>query len=477
MPTDIMLKAVALLLHGVVGPVAAAHALMYKRDPRAAFAWVVLSLLVPVAGPVLYYAFGINRVRTKARQLHGRPTYWFRLPHEGAGALAVAVAAMPAGETVVEAIARVSQAVSGRPLTEGNQVRPLFNGEEAYPQMLAAIDSATRSVYLMTYILENDRTGRRFLSALEAAQRRGVEVRVLLDGFGDWYSLPRSSRQARRRGLRVKRFLPPRLVPPALHVNLRNHRKVLVVDGEVGFTGGMNIGDRHLATTRRGCQDVHFAVAGPVVRDLERLFADNWRFAAKEEIAIRAAAPATHGSARCRVISTGPDDDLDKLVTVLVGAISAARHTIHWVTPYFLPPREVIAALQVAALKGVRVTILLPERSNLPFVHWATRNMLWELLQRGVAVYYQPPPFAHTKLFVVDGEYLQVGSANVDPRSLRLNFEMALEVFDRPLVESLTRHVERLRERSTAVSLHEVDSRSVPVRLRDAFCWLFSPFL
>jgi len=473
-----MLKAVVLLLHLVVGPVAAAHALMYKRDPRAAFAWVVLCLLFPVAGPILYYGFGINRVRTKARQLHGRPTYWFRFPHEGGGATTTAsVGAMPAGDTVADAIARVSQAVSGRPLTEGNEVRPLFNGEEAYPEMVAAIEAASHAVHLMTYILENDRTGRRFLDALEAAQRRGVTVRVLLDGFGDWYSLPRSSRRARRRGLRVKRFLPPRLLPPALHVNLRNHRKVLVVDGEVGFTGGMNIGDRHLAATKGGCQDVHFAVTGPVVHELERLFADNWRFAAGEEIEIRGNVTASDGKARCRVISTGPDDDLDKLVTVLVGAIAAARRTIHWVTPYFLPPRELIAALQAAALKGVQVQILLPERSNLPFLHWATRNMLWELLQRGVAIYYQPPPFAHTKLFVVDGEYLQVGSANVDPRSLRLNFEMALEVFDRPLAETLAGRVERLIAGSRAVSLQEVDSRSVPVRLRDAFVWLFSPFL
>ncbi|MGD2063690.1 MAG: cardiolipin synthase [Nitrospirota bacterium] len=471
-----MLKAVALLLHVVVGPVAAAHALMYKRDARAAFGWVVLCLLFPVLGPIFYYAFGINRVRTKARQLHGQPIHWFRFPHDGAATAAPVTATMPAGETVPDAIARLSQAVSGRPLSEGNRVRPLFNGEEAYPEMLAAIESATRSVYLMTYILENNRTGRRLLDALEAAQRRGTVVRLLLDGFGDWYSLPRSSGRARRRGIHVKRFLPPRLVPPTLRVNLRNHRKVLVVDGELGFTGGMNIGDRHLAA-ERGCQDVHFAITGPVVRELERLFAADWRFAAGEEIAIRDDERAAHGDARCGVISTGPDDDLDKLVTVLVGAISAARHTIHWVTPYFLPPREVIAALQAAALKGVRVRVVLPARSNLPFVHWATRNMLWELLQRGVEVYYQPPPFAHTKLFMVDGEYLQVGSANVDPRSLRLNFEMALEVFDRPLVASLTRRVERLIEGSRSVLLQEVDSRSVSVRLRDAFFWLFSPFL
>ncbi len=475
-----MVTTLPLLLHLAIAPVAAAHALIYKRDSRAAFGWIAMALLFPIGGPLLYFAFGINRVRTRARHLQGRPTHWLRMPYEGAEPTTSRLDDTGREDTAADTIARISRAVSGRPLLAGNRVRPLFNGEEAYPEMVAAIDRARHSVYLMTYILETNRTGRRFIDALAAADRRGVQVRVLIDGFGDWYSLPRASRKLREHRVEVARFLPLRLLPPAVHINLRNHRKILVVDGEHGFTGGMNIGDRHLVATHpttHPTQDIHFAVDGPVVRELEQVFADDWRFATGEELTLGTDAPSAGGDARCRVISTGPDDDIDKLVTVLLGAIAAARHTIDIVTPYFLPPREMIATLQAAALRGVRVTIVLPARSNLPFVHWATRNMLWELLQRSVAIYYQPPPFAHTKLFVVDGEYAQIGSANLDPRSLRLNFELALEIHDITFAATLRDHVRHLVAKSRPVTLEEVDGRSLPVRMRDALCWLLSPFL
>jgi len=146
-------------------------------------------------------------------------------------------------------------------------------------------------------------------------------------------------------------------------------------------------------------------------------------------------------------------------------------------TPYFLPSRELIAALQSAALRGVEVTILLPAKNNLPFVHWATRNMLWELLERGIRVFYQPPPFVHTKLFVVDDQYVLIGSANIDPRSLRLNFELAVEVFNTEFAKILIEHIQRSIERSLEVSLKYLDSRQLPVRVRDALAWLFSPYL
>ena len=146
-------------------------------------------------------------------------------------------------------------------------------------------------------------------------------------------------------------------------------------------------------------------------------------------------------------------------------------------TPYFLPSRELIAALQAAALRGVEVTILLPAKNNLPFVHWATRNMLWELLERGIRVFYQPPPFVHTKLFVADDQYALIGSANIDPRSLRLNFELAVEVFNAEFAKILSGHIQRSMERSIEVLLEDLDSRRLPMRVRDALAWLFSPYL
>lgn len=276
------------------------------------------------------------------------------------------------------------------------------------------------------------------------------------------------------------RFLPPTLLPPALHINLRNHRKILVADGRVGFTGGMNIGDRHLAGRSDNPSrviDAHFRLTGPIVAQIEQVFLADWGFMTKEYPAPKSVFSVETGSAVCRTIIDGPNEDLDRLTAILMGAISTARRKVLIMTPYFLPSRELIAALQTAALRGIEVTIILPEKSNLPYVDWATRNMLWELLRWGGRVYYQPPPFAHTKLFLVDDHYAQIGSANIDTRSLRLNFELVVEVYDKPFAAILTHHIDKVRERAREISLKELDNRSLPIRTRDALVWLFSPYL
>jgi cardiolipin synthase len=282
------------------------------------------------------------------------------------------------------------------------------------------------------------------------------------------------------RGVKTATFLPPRLIPPAVHVNLRNHRKILVVDGRVAFTGGMNIGDRHLALrldNRDRVVDIHFRLVGPVVGQLQELFLEEWAFVTGSEIESFPYDREARGEAECRTVPEGPDEDLAKLLKVLIGAVSAARERVSIMTPYFVPPRELVGALQAAALRGVEVTIILPEKNNLPFVHWASRNMLWEVLQHGVRVYLQPPPFVHSKLFVVDGHYGQVGSANIDSRSLRLNFELVVEVYDREFAGTIDRHVAAVRGRSRVVTLAEVDARSLPVKILDGLSWLLSPYL
>ena len=208
-----------------------------------------------------------------------------------------------------------------------------------------------------------------------------------------------------KRGVKVARFLPPGLTPPMLHINLRNHRKILITDGRVGFAGGMNIGDRHLADrteNRDRVIDAHFRIRGPVVNQLQRVFLDTWAFVNRSEVERFPSDDCEAGAAICRTIVEGPDEDLDKLLSVLLLAVSAAREQVAIMTPYFVPPRELVGALKGAALRGVDVVVIVPGRNNLPFVHWASRNMMWELLQRGVRFYMQPPLFFHTKLLMVD---------------------------------------------------------------------------
>jgi cardiolipin synthase len=223
--------------------------------------------------------------------------------------------------------------------------------------------------------------------------------------------------------------------------------------------------------------DTHFRLNGPIVRQIERIFLDDWEFITGERISQRESLSTEAGMARCRSIVEGPDEDIDSLTAVLIGAVSSAHRRVSIMTPYFLPPRDLTGALQSAALRGVEVSVILPSWNNLPFMHWATRNMLWELLQRGVRVYYQPPPFAHTKLLLVDEDYAQIGSANLDPRSLRLNFELVVEVYDRGFAQVLAEHLNSTRDRSVEVFLEELDGRPLPVKLRDSVAWLFSPYL
>ena len=186
----------------------------------------------------------------------------------------------------------------------------------------------------------------------------------------------------------------------------------------------MNIGDRHLVYTTNSnrTQDIHFKFNGPIVRQLHQLFSDTLQFSSKKNLPGFVCNLKPQGSSKCRVIADGPDENLDKIELVMIGAITGAKNFVRIITPYFLPSREMISALKIASMKGINIQILLPEKSNLPYVQWATHNMLGELLSYGVRVSKQLKPFSHSKLFIIDDQYAMIGSANIDPRSLRLNF-------------------------------------------------------
>ncbi|MGD9161341.1 MAG: cardiolipin synthase [Desulfobacteraceae bacterium] len=472
---------ILLLANIIITFLLAWHALLYKRDPKASLGWLAVILMFPVFGCLFYFLFGINRIRTRARKLTGKTPFSGFIGFESIEEYT----ALPDPHLPVpieyNKIANIVNFVTGIPLTSGNRIDIFHNGEAAYPAMLDAIDKAEHSIFFSTYIFKTDHMGRQFIDKLASARERGVEVKVILDGIGEYYSLPRAGSLLKKRGVEVSRFIPPALIPPSIHINLRNHRKILVVDKKAGFTGGMNIGSYNLADNllnKSRVIDTHFRIQGPVVSQILKVFIDDWNFINDKDIEVVPPEDAYDTSgAKCRVISEGPNEDFNKLATILAGAIASASKRVLIMTPYFLPVREMISALQTAALKGVAVDILLPQKNNLPYVHWATRNMLWELLQRGVNVYYQPPPFVHTKLFVVDEYYAQIGTANMDSRSLRLNFELSLEVYDREFVSLLSEHIIKCRDQSKKITLAEIDSRHMLIRTRDAIAWLLYPYL
>lgn len=456
----------------------ACHALLFKRDPRAALGWIVTCLTLPVVGPLLYWSAGINRIRGRAMQWLDsgrRLAAWDGFP---SGVVAAASPDFPGYEGIHE-LRKLSDRVVSSPLVAGNRITPLANGENAYPPMLAAIGGARHSIHLSTYIFDGNMTGRRFVDSLRNAAERGVEVRVIIDALGEKYSSPTARRLLKGSGVKVGRFLPLR---QGWYLNLRNHRKILIVDGCMGFTGGMNIGDRHMVgagATSRPVVDMHFMVEGPVVGDLQRVFLEDWYFATGDLLRDPLLFPVLppSGNAFARAIGDGPDKEFRKLHWIIIGALACARERVKIMTPYFIPDRAMVSALATAALRGVEVILVLPSVNNLPFVHWAARAYLWEFLQQGIRVFYQPPPFVHTKLFLVDGVWSLIGSANLDPRSLRLNFELNMEVYDRDFTGRLEREFDETVARSRETTLEEMDGRPLPERIRDGVAKLCSPYL
>ncbi len=470
--------------------VASAHAILVKRDTRSTIGWVGLIWLSPVFGAIAYSVFGVNRIRSRASQLRAG---LITVTHELRDAVAAPDRlreAIGTASAPLRSLERLVRNVTGRDLCDGNRIEPLDGGDQAYPRMLDAITGAKQSIGMASYIFDNDPTGRIFADALAAAVKRGVEVRVLIDGIGSSYTWPSIVGRLAKAGVRVDRFLPTSVPIYFPYANLRNHRKILVVDGEVGFTGGLNIRDGCWLShkPRHPVRDMHFELRGPVVAHLLEVFLEDWSFATGEVLAgdhidgyFRAAwrpqiAPA--GTGLARGIRYGPDDqNVGQIKLVLVGALAAAQKSVRLMTPYFLPDDAVCQALDVAAMRGVRVDIVLPGHNNLELVGWASTAMLWQVLGRGCNVWMSPPPFDHTKLMVVDGAWAMLGSGNWDERSMRLNFEFNVETYDRDLAARLDAHIEGVIARSTPRTLADVDGRSLPVRLRDGIARLFSPYL
>lgn len=457
------------ILHVLFAIVSVLHILLFKSNPRAALGWLAFVVVFPLAGPVVYWLFGVNRVRRKAQ---GEGIFsWTEqgtLPEFSHRASA-------------DGLRNVGWHVVGREPVANNEVMALSDGEAAYPAMLAAIAGAREEVLLSTYIFDRDTTGGRFVRALADAVQRGVRVCVLVDDIGRRHSLPTIVGLLRRHQVPVRTFMPLRLLPPSLSINLRNHRKALLVDAQTGFVGGMNIGDRHLVKglTASPTRDLHFQLRGPVLGDLRAVFAEDWLSAkgAPLPLLVRPAELGEEARCDCRVVADGPDEQLDHLSLLIEGVISAARHRVTIVTPYFLPERRLIGALQSAALRGVVVSVLIPQDNNWPLVRWALGNSLWELLIAGVCVYEQPAPFAHTKCLLVDDEYVLIGSTNLDPRSLRLNFELGVEVFDAQFASSVSDLVARMIARAHPITRTSVSERALLTRLRDALAALLTPYI
>lgn len=458
----------------VSGLSAALHALLTKRDSKSAFGWIAFCLILPLAGPLIYLMFGINRVNQRAHR-----AYLARLEIDQSPSI------LDPENIDLRPMSTVGERVTGKGLRAASSVTLLENGEQLYPEMLSAIDAATEQIHLASYIFDNDATGEKFVMALSRARERGVTVRIIVDGLGEYMGFPRAriGRKLKRAQLKFARFNPITLIPPSLHINMRNHRKILVVDGKVAFTGGQNIGDRQLSELdgqRNRVTDLHFRFTGKIVDELERAFLRDW-YHAYEKKDIQPFQPINDNPESAaiwtRLVLDGPNEYLDRLNDLLVGIVSTASERAWIMTPYFLPGPDIVAALVGARLRGVDVRIVLPDCNNIFLVHWAHQHILPYYLEKDIAIYFQPAPFAHTKALIIDSNYSLIGSANLDARSLRLNFELGVEVFDPSLNSQLANHLRDKMALSRRLTEQQIKEIALPARIRNAIAWLFSPYL
>ncbi len=446
------------------------HVLLRKRELASAAGWIGFAWFAPISGSLAYFLLGVNRVQRRARKLRQnfRATDK-RAPHGRQGL----------GDGHLAPLQRGIGHLTGREILAGNKVDIYQDGEAAYPPMLAAIAAARHSIGMSSYIFRDDDWGGRFIAALAEAHGRGVQVRVLIDGIGGGWLRSPAYRRLRARGVPAARFLHSPLPWRMPFLNLRSHAKNLVIDGAIGFTGGMNIADANVSATHSPApvHDTHFRVEGPVVAQLMEAFAADWCFATEEDLQGQAWFPALteQGDVPARVATSGPDEDIEKLEFAILQAVTCARDSIMIMTPYFLPDDRLAAALSLAAMRGVAVDVVVPQRSDHRLVDWALRANVGPMLSDGIRVWRCPPPFRHSKAMTVDGRWCLIGSCNWDIRSFRLNFEMCVEAYSEELAAALDRFMTACRGEALVQS--ELARRGMAARLRDAAARLLLPYL
>lgn len=463
----------------LMGGVAAIHAAMTKRDVRSANGWVGVIILSPIVGALIYTVAGINRIRRASKMLR-------RARHPGLWKV-LSQYVVPTSEIEAQfgrrfaALKVLGDKVAGHSLTSGNRIEILSSGDETYDAFVEAINGAQHSVLLETYIFDRDAAGLRVADCLVAARKRGVEVRVLIDAVGARYSVPSIVGYLRERGVTTASFNGQVILGLRLpYANLRTHRKILVVDGKTAFVGGMNI--RAAFTGPQRLHDTHFRLSGPVVADIQAVAAEDWAFETGETLdsdawAVSVDREEPGKKPYMRAVVSGPDTNLETNHKTLMGAFSVAETSIRIMSPYFLPDNILLAGLATAARRGVTVDILVPANNNLAIVSHAMTAQFEQILRDGCRVHRVQGPFDHSKLATVDGQWSFVGSSNLDSRSLRLNFEVDVEVYDAAFAEAVDKRILDALDHSEPVDPETLRQRPFLVRLFDRVVWLASPYL
>jgi len=450
-----------------------------KRAPVATLAWILLVISLPIAGPIVYYLIGHRRVQ-KSRFKRLRARLGLRDARERLRQQPASSTGEPFGTRQRQLMALATE-VSHAPPSSAAAFEILLDGDDTFAAIEAAIRAARHHVHLEYYIFEPDQTGTRLRDLLVERARAGVEVRLLVDGIGGHRLSRRFLAPLREAGGHVAHFSPVRLarLRPRM-VNFRTHRKIVVVDGNLGFAGGINVTDDECAAAcgARAFRDTHMRLDGAAVRWLQLVFLEDWSYATGSAPTDAAYFPEIdEGPHAVQILSSGPDEPWQAIQKLYFSAITCARDRVLVTTPYFVPDEPVLTALVTAALRGVDVRVLVPRRSDSRVVTAAARSFFGDLLDAGVRVYEYTPRMLHAKTLVVDDIFACVGSANMDSRSFRLNYEIVAALYGAEGPRLLAEIFEQDLAHARAVTRSELTNDRLPTRVGEAAARLLAPLL
>jgi cardiolipin synthase A/B len=474
---------VLIIAHELAVIIAVLSILRWPREPRSMLAWILALRLLPVLGIVLFLFFsesrggwhGLRRRRRRKRLeaalMHKWEAYKRRNP----------LVHSLTGDVVLNEFARLAKRLGAHASAPGNSVRVFHDADETFAAIEQAIEEARSHVHMEYYIFQPDVTGVSIRDRLIRKAREGVRCRLLLDYVGCWRLSRRFVRPMRDAGIQVEFALPVIPWHGRWRVNYRNHRKIVVVDGQIGFTGSQNIGDEYRGRLAQigPWRDTHLMIAGPCVHHLQEVFIEDWHYTTREDLVKDEYFPLPDpaGEHTVQLLPSGPGQRVRVMHHLLFAAVSAARSSVCVITPYFVPDTAMVLALQSACYRGVRVRLLIPTRTEHPFILSAARSFYSELAQSGVEIYEHDDTLLHSKVVVIDQTFALVGSANMDERSFRLNFELTSLLYSKNLAAELYQDFESLQARSRRVRPRELDAQSHLNAIAMGLARLASPLL
>lgn len=456
---------------------------MERKNASSTWAWIMVLFFIPILGFILYWLFG--------RRLSGKRIFrWDTKSRLGIERVVneqikiIKQDKLPFKQELLKPYKELfylhlnsNDAI----YSQNNQVQLYTDGREKFRKLIDDLEQATDHIHLLYYIIRHDQLGTKIADVLIKKAREGVEVRFLYDDMGSRSLSRRYIKRLEDANIQVGAFFPSRFAKINLRINFRNHRKLAIIDGKIGYIGGFNIGDEYLGKSEKFgyWRDTHLRVKGDAVKMMQTRFILDWNQASRHKIEYKDSyfIGGDYGDVAMQIVSSGPDHDWEHIKYGYIKMILGAKDYVYIQTPYFIPDESLMDALRIAALSGVKIKIMIPNKPDHVFVYWATLSYVGELLNEGAEIYLYQNGFLHAKTIVVDGKLSSVGTANIDVRSFRLNFEVNAFIYDVDFAQKLVEKFSEDINVSTQMTKSLYEKRSIAIRFKESISRLLSPIL